>query len=164
MQKEYEEGMAKPVSDALKAALGELTPTEDALEAKKLRKYHFMISMPYYDDFARVAKGDTAELCKQLEAGAKEKIIFKLKVADDGSSVLYGLALPVEVEQFNAKIDTMPQSHLLPYMVLIENNEANIMHAKFWLAVSFPRLTMTEFMKIMSTPGKIEDSFKTCFE
>ncbi|MCF7849474.1 MAG: hypothetical protein K9M45_11545 [Kiritimatiellales bacterium] len=164
MQKEYEDGMAKPVSDALRAALGELTPTDDSLEAKKLAKYHFMMSMPYYDDFVRVAKGSTKELCGKLEAGAKEQIVFKLDVATDGSSVLYGVALPVEIEKFNDTLETMGQSHLLPYLVLVENGEANILHAKFYLAVSFPRLTMTEFMKIMSTPGKIEDSCKNLFQ
>lgn len=47
---------------------------------------------------------------------------------------------------------------------LIENGEANILHAKFYLALSFPRLTMTEFMKIMSVPGDIKDSFEADFE
>jgi hypothetical protein len=58
----------------------------------------------------------------------------------------------------------MKQSHLLPYCVLIENGEAKIMHAKFYLALSFPRLTMGEFMKIMSVPGDIKDEFKTLFK
>ncbi len=58
----------------------------------------------------------------------------------------------------------MGQSHLLPYTVLVENGEANLLHAKFYLALSFPRLTMGEFMKIMSVPGDIKDAFKADFE
>ena len=164
LQKDYEEGMAKPVSDALAAALGTLMPTDDSMKTKKLAKYNFMIGMPHYDDFARVAKGDSAELCKKLEANAKDRIVFKLNVSEDGSSVLYGVALPVEIEKFNETLETMGQSHLLPYTVLIENGEANILHAKFYLALSFPQLTMGEFMKIMSVPGDIKDSFKADFE
>ena len=58
----------------------------------------------------------------------------------------------------------MGQSHLLPYMVLVEGDEANILHAKYYLALSFPRLSMTEFMRIMSIPGDIKDSFEADFE
>jgi hypothetical protein len=164
LQKDYKDGMAKPVTDALTAALGKLTPTDDSLKTKKLKKYHFMVSMPYYDDFARVAKGTTAELSKKLEAKAKDRIIFKLKLNADGSSILYGVALPTKIEKFNKKLETMGKSQLLPYTVLIENGEANILHAKFYLALSFPQLTMTEFMKIMSVPGDIKDAFKADFK
>jgi len=164
LQKDYEDGIAKPINDALSAALGTLTPTDDSMKTKKLAKYHFMMSMPYYDDFQRVAKGSTEELCRKLEANAKDRIVFKLNVADDGSSVLYGVALPMNIEKFNEKLETMGQSHLLPYTVLIENGEANILHAKFYFALSFPQLTMTEFMKIMSVPGDVKDAFKADFQ
>lgn len=164
LQKDYEDGLAKPVNDALAAALGTLTPTDDSLKTKKLAKYNFMMSMPQYDDFARVAKGETKALCEKLEANAKDRIVFKLNVAEDGSSVLYGVALPVEIEKFNETLETMGQSHLLPYTVLVENGEANILHAKYYLALSFPRLSMTEFMKIMSVPGDIKDAFAADFK
>lgn len=164
LQKEYKEDAAKPVYEALKAALGTLTPTDDSMKTKKLANYNFMISMPHYDDFERVAKGETKTLCGKLESNAKDRIVFKLNIKEDGSSVLYGVALPVEIEKFNEKLETMEQSHLLPYTVLVENGEANILHAKYYLALSFPRLTMTEFMKIMSVPGDIKDAFKTDFK
>ncbi len=164
LQKDYQDGMAQPVIQALEKALGTLVPTEDSLKTKKLAKYHFMMGMPYYDDFARVAKGEVPALCKKLEANAKNRIVFKLDINGDGSTMLYGVALPKKIEQFNEKLNTMGQSQLLPYTVLIENGEANILHAKFYLALSFPRLTMTEFMKIMSVPGNIKDAFKADFE
>ena len=74
------------------------------------------------------------------------------------------VGLPDGIEKFNDKLETLGQSHLLPYMVLIENDEANILHTKFFLALSFPQLTMTEFMKIMSVPGNIEDAFQADFK
>ena len=164
LQKDYKADMAKPVNDALAAALGTLKPTDDSLKTKKLAKYHFMMGMPHYDDFERVAKGSTADLCKKLEANAKDRIVFKLNVVEDGSSVLYGVALPEKIEKFNETLGTMGKSHLLPYTVLIENGEANILHAKFYLALSFPQLTMGEFMKIRKVPGDIKDAFKADFE
>lgn len=163
-QKDYKDGMAAPVSKALKAALGTLEPTEDALTARKLAKYNFMLSMPKYDDFERVAKGTVDELAEKLEANAAERIVFRLDIKGDGTSLLYGVGLPDGIEKFNEKIETMNQSQLLPYTVLIEDGEANILHAKFYLALSFPRLTMTEFMKIMSVPGDIKDAFLADFK
>jgi hypothetical protein len=163
LRKAYGEGMAQPVREALTAALGALEPTADLLKKKKLANYHFMISMPYYDDAVCVGTGGTAELLEKLQTRAKDRIVFTQHLAEDGSSVLCGVALPAEIEKFNEKLDTMDRSHLLPYMVLIENGEARILHAKFYLALSFPRLSMTEFMKIMSVPGDIAEAFKADF-
>jgi hypothetical protein len=164
LQKDYKEGMAAPVHTALVSALGTLTPTDDSLKTKKLAKYHFMMSMPYYDDFVCVGKGSTDELLKKLQTNAKDRIVFIQPLNAEGSAVLCGVGLPDDLEQFNVKLGTMGHSNLLPYMVLIENGEANILHAKFYLALSFPRLSMTEFMKIRAVPGDIEDAFKTDFE
>ena len=164
LQKDYKDGMAKPVNDALAKALGKLTPTADSLKTKKLKKYKFMVGMPKYDDFATVGKGTTAELLKKLQSNAKDRIVFTKKIKDDGSVILCGVALPAKLENFNQKIGTVKQSHLLPYSVLLADGKARIMHAKFYLALSFPRLTMGEFMKIMSVPGDIKDEFKNLFK
>ncbi|MBN2162510.1 MAG: hypothetical protein JXR25_16345 [Pontiellaceae bacterium] len=163
-QKTYAEGAADPVLKALQSALGPLTPTEDHLPADKLAKYKFMVGMPKYDDFERVAKGDQVTLCAKLEAAAAGQIVFKLDIKGDGSSMLYGVGLPAEIELFNDKLGTMGRSQLLPYTVLIEGGEANILHAKFYLAVSFPNLSMGEFMKIRSVPGDIKDQFEAYFK
>ena len=164
LQKDYKEDMATPIHTALKSALGTLTPTEDSLKTKKLAKYHFMMSMPYYDDFVCVAKGRTDELLRKLKMNAGDRIVFIQPLNTEGSAVLCGVALPDDIEQFNVKLGTMDHAHLLPYTVLIENGEANILHAKFYLALSFPRLSMTEFMKIRAVPGNIEDAFKADFK
>ena len=165
LQKEYKDGMEAPVLAALKKSLGTLTPSEDAMKTQKLSNYNFMIGMPHYDDFQCVGMdGTTTELCKKLETSAKDKIVFKLNLKADGSSVLYGVALSPEVEGFNLKLDTMGKSHLLPYTVLIENDTACILPARYYLALSFPQLSMTEFGRIMSTPGKIQSAFEAFFE
>jgi len=164
LQGDYVEGMAAPVAEKLKKALGEWTPTEDAMDAKKLAKYRFMFAMPRYDAFQTVAKGAQEILCEKIELRAKDSIVFKLDLKGDGSSVLYGVAMPPEVEKFNEKIGTMNKAYLLPYVVWIEGDEAKILPARYYLALSFPRLTMTEFGRIMSTPGKIKKAIAADFE
>jgi hypothetical protein len=49
-------------------------------------------------------------------------------------------------------------------MVLIEENEAKIMHPKYYLAVSYPKLSMGQFMTISSAPDDIEEYFKGLFQ
>lgn len=49
-------------------------------------------------------------------------------------------------------------------MVLIEDNEAKIMHPKYYLAISYPKLSMGDFMSISSTPDDIEDYMKGLFK
>ena len=164
LQKDYKKGMEAPLSKRLNQAFGTLQPTEDQLKTKKLANYRFMIGMPRYDNFQVVAKGDPQTLCKKLETNAKDRIVFKLDLSGDGTSVLYGVALPKEIEQFNEKLGTMNHAQLLPYTVWIEGGEARILHAKYYLALSFPRLSMGEFMKIMSIPGDIKDQFESYFK
>ena len=165
LQKEYKDGLAQPLLDRLEKAFGKLTPTEDSLKTKKLEKYNFMMGMPKYGSFQQVAKAESSKvLCEKLEARAKDRIVFKLKLNDEGSSVLYGVALPKEIEQFNETLNTMGHCQLLPYTVWINKGKAQILHAKYYLALSFPRLSMKEFMKIMSVPGDIKEQFQSDFE
>ena len=164
LQKDYKSGCEKGVKASLEKVLGKLTPTKDALSAKKLKSYHFMMGMPYYEDFQTVAKGNTADLLKKLQKNAKGSVVFTQNIKADGSVVLCGVALPAKIEKFNEKLGTMGQSQLLPYSVLIGNGEARILHAKFYLALSFPRLTMGQFMKIRAIPSDIKDQFKKYFK
>lgn len=163
LQKEYAEGSAQPIQDTLEKALGALTPTEDSLKTKKLANYNFMLGMPHYDNGTVVATGPTSELFQALEKNVQDRLVFSVDLNGDGSSILCGVSLPVDIEQFNQMLETMGQAHLLPYPVLIENEKATILPAKYYLALNFPRLTMGEFMKIMSVPREISNSFKTDF-
>lgn len=57
------------------------------------------------------------------------------------------------------KIDIGSPKHtgFLPYELLIVGNKAYMLHGRFRIALSFPDLTMSQFMKIVSTPGYIEE-------
>ena len=102
-----------------------------------------MMGMPYYEDMI--------ELGAASDVKAKKKV-FELKLAN--SSKLIGVNLG-KVETFVDKIGT-DKAILLPYTVLIEGGKAYALHAKYYLAISYPLLSMGQFMKISSTPSKIE--------
>ncbi len=145
--------IAQKVSAKLAAAFGALKGGESKLEDDDIAGFHFMMDMPYYEDMIELASGD--DLAKNLES--KGDVVFKLKV---GNATLYGVAMKNEKEFVNA-INAAPHAAFLPYMVLIEDNKAFMLHGKYYLAISNPLLSMGDFMNISSTPGDIEDYLTT---
>lgn len=165
MQKDYDEKLGANMSALLGKALGASKGVKDALDDDDISHYHFMFGMPYYEDMVEVAKGDNAKLISKLKDKAGKDLIFELKL--DNGSYLAGVKQSDArgEDYYIAKIDPKAKNApFLPYMVLIENGKAKIMHAKFYLALSYPLLEMTSFMKIASTPGEIEDFFKVLFK
>jgi hypothetical protein len=149
LQKDYNKAAASSTAQALGKALGKLTPTKDALDAGKLSGYHFMLGMPYYQDMLELKKG---------AKGVKgKKTLFSLKLAN--GSTLYGVKMSKSAENFISTIGE-DKALVLPYTILIEGGNAYALHAKYYLAISYPLLTMGEFMKISSIPDTIERSLK----
>lgn len=48
--------------------------------------------------------------------------------------------------------------------VKIERKEATILHPKYYIALSYPKLSMGQFMTISSVPGEIEDDIEAAFK
>ena len=107
-----------------------------------------MIGMPYYDEMITLKSG------KKLSVKNR---VFTLTLPN-GSKVI-GVRMPRSVESFVSKIGE-DKALVLPYLVLIEHGKAMILHPKYYLAISYPRLSMGQFMRISSTPGQIESAIK----
>ncbi|ADV46068.1 hypothetical protein [Nitratifractor salsuginis] len=148
LQGQYKPGMEAPVTRALGKALGKLSPSKDALPSGKLAKYHFMFGMPYYDEMITLKKGKHFSVANR---------VFTLSLPN-GSKVV-GVRMPRSVESFISKIGE-DKALVLPYMVLLEKGEALMLNPKYYLAISYPRLSMGQFMKISDIPGKIEKALK----
>ena len=154
MQKEFTAGSDKPITASIGEALGKLTATKDLLDEKDLAHYRYELSMPYYEDML------------ELKAGAAlainpKKVAFELKLAN--GSTLVGVKMSKGLEKF---IETIGENNALalPYTVLIEDGKAYALHAKYYLAASYPLLTLGDFMKISSTPDAIERKLKKSFK
>ncbi len=161
MQNEVDYATLKEIKDTLSATFEGLTEASDKWEYAGLAEYHFMVGMPYYQDSIVIGTGPNAELLEKAETYKKgESHLFTLKL--DEGKYLIGYDLDRRVGKFPKKIGTH-NSGLLPYTILIENNEARILSPKFYLAVSYPQLTMGEFMKIATVPGAIENDLSRAF-
>ena len=165
LQSDYDAKVGANMTALLGKAFGKSKGTKHLLEDDALEHYHFMFGMPYYEDLVKVASGDKAKLIKSLKANAGDDLVFELEL--DNGTYLAGVKFAGNRGEsfYTAKIDPKAKNVAsLPYMVFIENGEAKIMHAKFYLALSYPLLEMVNFMKIGSTPGEIEDFFRNLFK
>lgn len=161
LQKDYDSKSAKKMLASLKSAFGKLTPSKEKLDEDDIADYHFMMSMPYYEDGIVVGEGDMEELLTKLSKYKKGKnLVFDLKLSD--KSYLVGYALSKRTTKFVKKIGT-ENAQVLPYMILVEDGKATILNAKYYLAISYPLLSMGQFMKISTVPGAIEQELSKPF-
>ncbi|MFA6145349.1 MAG: hypothetical protein WCW84_06045 [Sulfurimonas sp.] len=159
LQKDYDAGTANATLASLKKAFGSLKDSEDAFESSKLAGYHFMMSMPYYEDMDLVGEGTTAELVAKAKAAKGTTAVVHL----GGDHYLAFVELDKRTSGFVKKIGTQ-NSELLPYAVLIEGGKAKALNAKYFIAVSYPLLTMTEFMGIATMPDAITKNLQKIFK
>ena len=161
LQDDYKANDAKKLNTTLAKAFGKLEGSKEVLEDDDIAGYHFMMGMPYYEDMIEVAKGK--DLADKLETNAADNIVFKMQV---GNAILYGIAMPTEKGEkyYLSEIKGEKNAAFLPYMVMIEGDEAKILHPKYYLAISYPNLSMGEFMSISGTPGDIEEYMTELFK
>ena len=152
MQKEYHASDAKSVQNDMSKALGTLTPTKDVLNASDLSGYHFMIGMPYYNEMIKLKAGGKTNSAKK---------VFELKLTN--GSTLVGVNMGKTTESFVDKIGS-DKSILLPYMILVENGKGYALHPKYYIALSYPLLSMGQFMGISSIPDVIDKKLKNIFK
>ena len=160
------------VAAQLKEALGSLKEfgSEEGLPVKKLRKYHYMMAMPYFDDPLELAEFDThdkavAAVEKGLAAGLGGTIpVYKVEIPGK-DEVLFGVGLKDGSGADSTVMGTCDKGEIkhsahLPYELLVSKGDVYALHGKFRIAQSFPDLTMGTFMKIVGAPGSIKDSLK----
>ncbi|MEE8589482.1 MAG: hypothetical protein V3S80_09085 [Sulfurimonadaceae bacterium] len=162
MQDEFDYQAALTIEKSLTDAFGPLTGSEDKWEYEGLASYHFMMGMAHYEESAVLAEGDNAELLEKAKAYKKGKnLIFELNIGE--GRTLVGYALSKKTSKFVKKIGYQ-NAGLLPYTILIEDGKAKMLAPKYYIAISYPQLTMGEFMTIASVPGAIEKDLAKPFK
>jgi hypothetical protein len=163
-----------PVAAKLAQALGSVEEygPKDGKTAKDLRGYHYMMSMPYFDDPWKLATYATqAEALAAVEAGlaagkGKTGKVYRIDVSPDesvfGVSLADGCGADANVMK---EIDFKPlrSTGHLPYEILVSKGEVSALHAKFRIAVNFTDLSMMgdhSFMRIRCAPDSIEKALK----
>ena len=162
MQESADYAQLLSVKDALTTAFSNLKETADQGDYADLAGYHYMVSMPYYQDSIVIAKGTVASLVEKAEGYKKGKMhLFTLKLSEN--RYLVGYDISKRTAKFTKKIG-LDKAGLLPYTILIENNEARMLAPKYYLAVSYPHLTLPDFMTIATVPGALEKDLSKPFK
>lgn len=162
MQDDYNDAAFKKEQSKLQGALGSLTPSADKLDEDDLDDYHFMMGMPYYEDQIEVAEGSKDQLLAKLKSyeGGKH-MLFVLSLSN--GTALVGYDLNDDTEKFADKIGRA-NAALLPWTIKLEDGKATILHPKYYIAISYPKLSMGDFMGIRSVPGAIEEEIEAAFK
>lgn len=163
-------GDLKDTAAKLQAALGRIEEFGAAgLTPAKLRKYHYMFGMEYFDEPNTLASyGSYEEAVKAVEAGlaaGKQGVtkVYRVDVAGK-KETLFGVAMKGEgdnkymddkyiMSEIDFK-DVKSTAHL-PYDILVSDNKVYAQYARFRIAISFPDLSMmgaNSFMNIMKAP------------
>lgn len=159
MQKEYTHPTAAGELASLEKAFGPLKDSADKWEFAGLADYHFMMSMPYYADMDTVGTGTTADLVAKAKAAKGTTAV--VQVGPDRYVAF--VELDKRTSGFVKKIGAQ-NGEILPYAVLIEEGQAKALNAKYFIAISYPLLTMTEFMGIATVPDAITKGLQKIFK
>ena len=154
------------------ASLGnEFTPFGGTVKADKLAKYHYKVMMPYFTDpvelneFASFEEG-LETITKNLEAKKGNTVKVYRLVYKNEKVAVFGVGLLDKEEGEPHFLPKIGEEHVaaLPYEIILQGKEATMLHGKYRIALHWPDLTMGTFMKIMSTPGDIEDALEALCE
>jgi hypothetical protein len=158
LQDTFKYGQFAGTLKSFQKALGDLYTVEDEFKLSKLPHYQFMLGMAHVEDTIQVAQGEDLE----TKLTENKYVAYSLKLPN--GSMLVGHNLRSRTNKFLLKIDATHDAQILPYRSMIKDGKAVMLDPKYYLAVSLPLLSMTEFMKIASAPGEIEKDIKRTYK
>lgn len=162
MQDDYNHEVFNSVLEKINSAFVGLKASPDKLAFNDLADYNFMIGMPHYEDADKLAKGNNEDLITQAKSYKDGKLlVFELRLSD--TSTLLGHDLGKRTKKFVKKIGRN-NAAVLPYCISIENGVAKSLEAKYYLALSYPLLTMSKFTTIATVPGAIQKDLSKPFK
>ncbi len=149
----------------------EFKPFGGTVEAEDLKDYHYKIMMPYFTDPITLNEFSSFEQgVKTIEANLKAKkgstvLVYKL-VYEKENIAVFGIGLQDKAKGEPHFLPIIGEDNVaaMPYEIILQGKKATMLPGKYRLAISWPELSMGTFMKIMGTPGDIEDILEAVCE
>jgi hypothetical protein len=146
------------------SSMGNLTPFGGEVDKDDLPGYHYKILMPYFTDPDELETFDSFEeglsvIRKNLAAGKGHTVKVYEQVFENEKVAVFGVGLldKEDGEAFFLPVIGEENIAAMPYEIILQGNEATALAGKYRFALYWPELSMTTFMKIVSTPGYVED-------
>ena len=145
----------------------EFKPFGGFVKAENLKKYHYKVMMPYFTDAVTLNEFSSFEQgVKTIEANLKAKkgatvLVYKL-VYEKENIAVFGIGLQDKAKGESYFLPIIGEDNIaaMPYEIILQGKKATMLPGKYRLAMSWPELSMGTFMKIVSTPGNIEDTLE----
>jgi len=161
----------KDVKNALSVLGNEFTPFGGAIKGEKLKNYHYKIMMPYFTDPITLNEFNSFEeglkiIQQNLNAKKGNTVNVYELIYKNEKVAVFGVGLNSPSDGESHFLPKIGEAHAaaLPYEIILQGNKATMLHGKYRIALHWPELTMGTFMKIMSTPGDIEDTLESICE
>ncbi|MEZ5147161.1 MAG: hypothetical protein R2759_08790 [Bacteroidales bacterium] len=155
------------VKTAMNSVGTEMTGFGGGEEPDDLKDYHYMMMMPYFTNPVELNTFSSFEeglkiIRKNLEAQKGNAVkVYEVVFADQEIAVIgVGLLDAEEGESHFLPIIGPENIAAMPYEIIIQGKEATMLHGKYRFALHWPELSMSQFMKIVSTPGDVEDTLE----
>ncbi len=161
LQDKFIYGQFMETLKALESVLGDMYEVKDKYDLSDLPKYHFMLGMPHFRDMIVVARG--SDILEKIAETNTTKYISYVLTLPNGST-LVGHKLDHSTYDYLKKIKAENNVQIFPYEVIIKDEKAVMLSPKYYLALSLPLLSMTDFLKIASAPDEIEKEIKIVYE
>ncbi len=173
MEKRQETEVVAMAETALEIfkGMGKLEPFGGKVEKGDLKEYRYKIMMPYFDDPDELREFDSFEsglniIKNNINNGKGNTVKVFEQVFPEKKVAVFGIGLMNSEDGEEHFLPIIGEDHIanLPYEIILQDNVATMLAGKYRIALYWPELTMGTFMKIMSTPGDIEDSMKALCE
>jgi hypothetical protein len=144
-----------------------LTPFGGMESADDLHDYHYMIGMPYFSDPVSLKKfSNFQEGLKTIRKNLDDKKGNTVSVYEmtwpDKNIAVFGVGL---LDTNTGEAHFLPiigedNIAAMPYEIILQGNEATMLHGRYRFALHWPELTMGTFTKIMSTPKEVKETLE----
>lgn len=165
--KQVFEKFSKDLKTTFKSIGNEFTPFGGTVDTEELKKYHYKMMMPYFSDPEELNEYTSFEeglkiIDANLKAKKGETVEVYRIVYPDKKVAVFGIGLLNKEDGEAAFLPIIGEDHVaaMPYEIILQGTQVTMLHGKYRIALHWPELTMGTFMKIMSTPGDIEDTLE----
>ncbi len=155
LKDKYKYGQFKSTLISLQKTLGQMYIGVDKYEFLGLDDYNLLFGMSKFEDTIELAEG-TKLTDKLKEKDASKYFAYSLQLPN--GSTLVGHKFTLNDNKFLNNVNAQNSAQLLPYQSIIKDSKAYMLDPKYFLSLSLPHLTITDFMKISTTPDMIEDN------
>lgn len=159
------------ISKAILESYGQASTFGGSLKADDLEGYHYKVMMPYFDDpieleaYASFDEGLKYIQDKIDTSGDDIKLVYQV-IDKANQTAVFGLGF-IDLEKGEPYfLPIIGDRHIaaMPYEIILQGTTVSMLHGKYRFALYWPELSMGTFMKIMSTPGDVEDAMESLTE